>query len=132
MPKEGILPCRRCGKGRPASGGGKLDDKGSVIACGVCDGREFYRQKDFNTKLGLWITVLIIVASLALYLFHRPLAAFLVLVAGALLDLALYFGLGDIQICYKCRAIYRGFPIPAAVEGFDLKIHDKYVFDKKK
>jgi len=55
-----------------------------------------------------------------------------ILIVGAVLDLILYFALGDIVICYQCRGIYRGMPIAAKVEGFDLKIHDKYEFKPKK
>jgi len=131
LPKKGRIPCRRCGKGRDATGGGKLDAQGGMEKCGLCGGVEFYRQKDFNTKLGLWITVLILGTALVLFLTDHVWAGFGVLVGGALLDLGLYFGLGDIVICYQCRGIYRGFPIPARVTGFDLKVHDKYVFKKK-
>jgi hypothetical protein len=55
-----------------------------------------------------------------------------ILVVFAVLDLALYFGLGDIVLCYNCRAIYRGLPISEKIGGFDLKIHDQYAFKNKK
>lgn len=132
MPEAGPIPCKRCGKGREATGGGRFNPQGAVEKCGLCGCQEFYRQKDFNTKLGLWITGLILGAAILFLLRDSLKVGFGILVAGALLDLALYFGLGDIVICYKCRAIFRGFPISAQVEGFDLKIHDKYFFDKKK
>lgn len=131
LPARGVVPCVRCGKGREALGEGKLDAKGGVERCYFCGCDEFYRQKDFNTKLGLWITGLILGAGLVFLLKDRLVVGFGILVGGALLDLALYFGLGDIMICYQCRAIYRGFPIADKVEGFDLKVHDRYVFKKK-
>jgi len=126
MPKGGLIPCKRCGKGREAAGHGELDPQGAISRCGLCDGVEFYRQKDFNTKLGLWILALIVVLAL---IFNRWLIP--ILVGGAILDTLLYFLLGDIVICYKCRAIYRGMPISSRVEGFDLKTHDQYAFKKK-
>jgi|SRR6185295_12642701 len=126
MPKVGLISCKRCGKGRPASGNSRLDEKGAILQCGICDGKEFYRQKDFNTKLGLWILAVIVLAAL---IFNKWL--FPILVGGAILDGLLYFLLGDIVICYKCRAIYRGMPISPKLEGFDLKIHDQYEFKKK-
>jgi len=127
MPQAGLIPCKRCGKGREATGDGALDEKGAVVKCGLCGGNEFYRQKDFNTKLGLWLIVLMVASALIFnrYFMH-------ILIGFAVLDLALYFGLGDIVICYKCRAIYRGFPISDKIGGFDLKIHDQYEFNKKK
>jgi hypothetical protein len=127
MPKAGPIPCKRCGKGREATGNGELDAQGAVSKCGICGGTEFYRQKDFNTKLGLWLMVIMIVSALV---FNRWFIH--ILIGFAALDLALYFGLGDIIICYKCRAIYRGFPISPKIEGFDLKTHDRYEFNKKK
>ncbi|HEY5040345.1 MAG TPA: hypothetical protein VIJ93_14870 [bacterium] len=127
LPKPGLVSCKNCGKGRQATGQGELDSQGALAKCGFCDCAEFYRQKDFNTKLGLWILVLIVGAAL---IFNRWLMP--ILVVGALFDTLLYFALGDIVICYNCRAIYRGLPISPKVEGFDLKIHDQYEFHKKK
>ena len=132
QPKPGLVPCKRCGKGREAVGKGELDAQGAISRCGFCDCVEFYRQKDFNTKLGLWITAAILGSALVFFLKDWLKTGFGILVAGALLDLALYFGLSDFVICYNCRAIYRGLPINPKVEGFDLKIHDRYAFHKKK
>ncbi len=127
MPKPGLVPCTRCSKGREATGNGAFDEKGALIQCGLCGCTEFYRQKDFNTKLGMWIVVLIVVTALV---FNQWL--FQILVGGAIIDGILYFALGDITICYNCRGIYRGLPISPKVEGFDLKIHDQYEFKHKK
>lgn len=127
MPKAGLIPCTRCSKGRESLGNGELDGKKALIRCGICGCRDLYRQKDFNTKLGMWIVALIVALAL---IFNQYL--FQILVAGAIVDGILYFALGDIVICYQCRAIYRGMPIADHVEGFDLKIHDKYEFKPKK
>ena len=127
MPKAGLIPCTRCSKGREASGDGELDAQGALARCGICGCADLYRQKDFNTKLGLWVVIFIVVLALVFnqYLFQ-------ILVGGAIVDLILYFALGDIVICYQCRAIYRGLPIAHKIEGFDLKVHDKYEFKIKK
>ncbi len=125
-PKPGPIPCKRCGKGREAEGKGEVDAQGAIQKCGICGCAEFFRQKDFNTKLGLWLIVLMVVLALA---FNKWFIQ--ILIAFAVLDTALYFGLGDIVLCYNCRAIYRGLPISPKVEGFDLKIHDRYTFKKK-
>jgi hypothetical protein len=126
LPKAGLIPCTRCDKGREATGDGKLDEKGCVAKCFICGCEEFYQQKDFNTKLGLWLIVLMVALAL---IFNRWFMQ--ILIVFAVLDLALYFGLGNILLCYQCRSIYRGFPISDKVEGFDLKVHDRYVFKKK-
>ena len=133
LPRKGLVPCKRCGKGRQASGEGELDAQGALARCGICSCSEFYRQKDFNTKLGLWITAFILGLALIFLVVKDNLkVGFAILVAGALVDLFLYFGLDDILICYSCRGIYRGLPFNPEVEGFDLKIHDDYAFSKKK
>lgn len=131
LPKPSLIPCQRCGKGREAAGQGRLDAQGAIEICGLCGCERFYRQKDFNTKLGLWIAGLILTSAFVFLLMDHLKTGLIILVAGALVDLALYFFLGDIVICYKCRAIYRGMPINPKVEGFDLKIHDEYEFNKK-
>ncbi len=127
LPEPGLIACKHCGKGREAAGNGELDAQGAIARCGLCGCAEFYRQKDFNTKLGLWIVVLIV--GIALIFNHYLIQ---ILVAGAILDTVLYFALGDIVICYSCRGIYRGLPISGKVQGFDLKIHDQYEFKHKK
>lgn|SRR5579885_3410458 len=126
MPKPGFVPCKRCGKGREAEGKGELDAQGSIQKCGLCGCTEFYQQKDFNTKLGLWMVILMVALAL---IFNRWLIQ--ILVGFAALDLVLYFGLPNIVLCYSCRAIYRGLPISPRIEGFDLKIHDQYAFKGK-
>ena len=131
LPKPGLVPCKRCGKGREAVGKGELDGQGAISRCGFCDCVEFFRQKDFNTKLGLWIMGLIVLGAGFFFIKNQVMIAFGILVAGSLLDLGLYFGLGDIVLCYNCRAIYRGLPFNPKLEGFDLKIHDRYAFHKK-
>ena len=98
-----------------------------MTRCGICGCTDLYRQKDFNTKLGLWVVGIIVVLALVFNQYLIP-----ILVAGAILDLILYFSIGDIVLCYQCRAIYRGMPISAKIEGFDLKIFDRYEFKPKK
>jgi hypothetical protein len=126
LPKAGLIPCKRCGKGREAEGKGKLSQDGSIARCGLCGCEEFYRLKDFNTKLGLWTVVLIFALALIFEKWFFP-----ILIAGAVLDLALYFLLPDVVECYKCKAVYRGLPFSPDHKGFDLAIHDKYAFNKK-
>ena len=91
LPKPGLIACKHCGKGREATGNGELDAQGAIARCGLCGCEEFYRQKDFNTKLGLWVVVFIVAIAL---IFNQYLIQ--ILVAGAILDTVLYFALGDI------------------------------------
>jgi hypothetical protein len=131
-PPAGSVPCRRCGGGREAKGVGRSAPDGSVTACGFCGGSEFYRQKDFNRKLGLIILVLGFGSALCGAALLGDLWFFWILIGMAVLDLALYRLLPEVQVCYACQAIYRGIPIPSSVEAFDLALHDQYAFKDKK
>ncbi len=126
FPEKGLIHCHQCSKGRWATGTGGLNPDGSLYKCGICGGTEFYRRKDFNTKLGLWIIGLGF--GLAL-IFHTWFLK--ILIAMAILDFILYWLLPEIGVCYYCESIYRGVPLPSKVVGFDLKIHDEYKFKNK-
>ena len=49
-----------------------------------------------------------------------------VLLAATLLDAALYFVVGKVTVCYRCRAEFRDVPVNPEHEGFDLAIGEKY------
>jgi hypothetical protein len=86
--------------------------------CPICAGYEFYRQRDFNRRLGL---ALVILGALLAW----PTRGLSLLVV-AIVDLALYALLPRITICYRCEAIFRGLPAGAAGGDFDLATADKY------
>ena len=86
--------------------------------CPVCNGYEFYRQRDFNRRLG--VALVILGAILA-----WPTKGISLLVV-ALIDLGLYALLPRITICYRCEAIFRGLPAGAGGGDFDLATADKY------
>ena len=86
--------------------------------CPVCNGYEFYRQRDFNRRLGV---ALVILGALLAW----PTRGISLLVV-ALIDLGLYALLPRITICYRCEAIFRGLPAGAGGGDFDLAIADKY------
>jgi DNA-directed RNA polymerase subunit RPC12/RpoP len=86
--------------------------------CPVCGGHEFYRQRDFNRRLGLALVLL----GAALAWPTRGLSLLVVVIA----DLLLYALLPPITICYRCEAIFRGLPAGAGGGDFDLATADKY------
>ena len=91
---------------------------GRLVRCPVCGGREFYAQRDFNRRLGLG---LVVVGAILAW----PTKG-VSLLAVVLLDLALYFLLPRIVICYRCEAVFRGLPRNAAHPAFDLATEEKY------
>lgn len=88
-----------------------------ISHCAICGCRDLYIQKDFNRKLG--VSIVVIGAILA------PFTKLISLFVCALIDLILYRVLPMITVCYRCKAIYRGFP-NSAHEGFNLGINDRY------
>lgn len=111
------IVCGSCGKQYGAVGE-FLDETRQIQHCMICRCRDLYTQKDFNRKLGLGIVL--IGAILA------PFTKLISLLVCALIDLALYRLLPMITICYRCRAIYRGFPVNSRHGAFNLGIHDHY------
>jgi hypothetical protein len=91
-------------------------------ACLACGCRELYRHRDFNQKLGL----LLVALGAILWLF---LGSFWPMVAAAAIDLLLYFTLGDVAICYRCKAHHRGGGMEG-LKGFDLERFEHYRFEK--
>ncbi|HVR42547.1 MAG TPA: hypothetical protein VMS56_03795 [Thermoanaerobaculia bacterium] len=88
--------------------------------CGSCGERELYVQKDFNRTTGI-----VLVAIGAVFV---PWTWGLSLLAVTILDFALYSLLGDVTVCYACRAVHRGFPRNPAHGAFDLVTHDRHVY----
>lgn len=56
--------------------------------------------------------------------------------AFALIDYLIYKRIGDVAVCYRCRAEYRGFAIPAELEPFEhfqgMKYEPKKLHLKRK
>jgi len=110
------VSCENCKKsyGEVAS----FSSEEGISHCGICGCRDLYTQKDFNRKVGC--TIAAIGAVLA------PFTKLISLFVCALIDLILYRVLPMITVCYRCKAIYRGFPRNLAHEGFNLGINDRY------
>jgi hypothetical protein len=57
-----------------------------------------------------------------------PLLTYMVLLASALLDMALFYRVPDVTICYRCLGQYRGIGSNPAgrFKMFDLAIGERY------
>ncbi len=51
MPRPGLLLCKRCGKGREASGDGELDARGAVQNAAFADARSFIAKRTSTPSL---------------------------------------------------------------------------------
>jgi hypothetical protein len=95
-------------------------------ACVVCENRELYRKKDFPHGLGLALLALACLASAVTYALYHQWLTWAILIGTALFDSVLYLCVGDVVVCYRCGAQYRGLPGAAAVPPFDLGIAERY------
>jgi hypothetical protein len=94
--------------------------------CLVCGCRELYVRKDFSQRLGLTIVVTAMVLSSIAWGFHWRYATYGILFVAALIDVALYFSVGNLLQCYRCRAEYRGLAGLDEREPFNLETHEKF------
>lgn len=101
--------------------------EGSIVrACALCGTTDLYVQKDFPHRLGLTIVFAGIVLSSLAWANYWYLAAIGVLMATAVLDLLLYYIVGDVLVCYRCLAQYRGTERTTQHQAFDLAIGERY------
>ena len=94
--------------------------------CLVCPSQELFVRKDFPQRWGVAIVVAGFGASCITWYFHLVLATFGILFGTALLDVILYFVMGDVLECYRCHAQYRQIAQLETHQAFDLEIHERY------
>lgn len=119
--------CRHCGSARELRDGA-FDEGEELAGCPCCGSADLYVRKDFPQGLGLLIVVAGCVVSTVFWYYERPTAALLILLAWALVDMALYFRVPDVTICYRCESQLRG---PGSnpdgrLRTFDLAIGERY------
>ena len=108
--------CPGCGRAFPTPPGGTPLESRLLSSCFRCGQDRLYVQKDFNKRAGLWVFV----AAAALSVPTWGLS----LLAATLIDLVLYYALGDATLCYGCGAVHRGFSRNAAHGAFDIHIQE--------
>lgn len=98
---------------------GTMPDLQKVFeSCPLCQGSQFWIQKDFNQLLGCSIILAGIVLVPWTYGLSLPVVAFI--------DWLLYRRVPTFVVCYKCASEFRGFPIPARFKPFLHHIGLKY------
>lgn len=88
--------------------------------CIVCDRKDFYKQKDFNRKIG--VVLFVIAAILSIWTYGIS------LIVLYLIDLWLFSKLGNIVICYKCQTIYRNVANLSEIHPYDHEMNDRIVY----
>jgi len=117
------IACSHCRQSWPATGAVQND---KLLRCLVCPSTELFIRKDFSQSLCIAIMVAGIVLSSIFWAYHKPYWTYAVLFATALLDVVLYFAVGNVLECYRCQAQYRGIPGIENHAGFNLETHEKH------
>jgi hypothetical protein len=117
------IACGRCGSQIELAFSEAVKADSEVDRCPVCRGGEFYLRKDFNPKAGVVVVIVGAIISGAFYWFGMDLVAYGVLACAALVDLIVYQRLGDVTVCYRCHAEFRGTYRRIAA-AFDLHTAD--------
>ena len=118
------IVCGGCDRAIALAVSDKVRDDVEVDTCPVCEGQELYIRKDFDPKLGLAVIITGALISAGFYWYGMDLVAYAVLGAAALLDLIVYGRLGDLSVCYRCHAEFRGTYTRTA-PFFDLHTADE-------
>lgn len=118
--------CAGCGHARELRAGAIAD--GGLRACPWCATEDLYVQKDFPHGLGLAIVAAGFVVSTVFWYFYMSILALGALLATAALDLALYYLVPDVTICYRCLCQYRGEGANPGgrLAPFDLAVGERY------
>jgi hypothetical protein len=93
---------------------------GILNQCPVCSRQDFYKQVDFNRKIG--VLLFIIAAILSIWTYG------LSLVALWLLDTFLFKKLNLVAICYKCQTNFRKINNFEEIRDFDHEMNDRIVY----
>lgn len=128
--------CHSCKSEKPLKFSEEIRSSGKLDRCPLCDGNEFYAQKDFNRRIGMTLIVLGASAMFIMIAMDYPSYwAYLPLGLAALVDRILYYFLPNVQVCYACDTVFKNFgetPTPEEQE-FNLATHDAYKYwDKGK
>jgi uncharacterized protein YbaR (Trm112 family) len=102
----------------------------ALPTCVVCGCHEFYKRKDFPQWLGMTILLSACVLSTVTYYAYEKWWTWSFLIGSAILDGALYLMVGDVLVCYRCQAHYRGFTTTDAHQPFEITIGERYRQEK--
>jgi hypothetical protein len=99
---------------------------GRLHACAVCGNPEMYKKKDFPHALGLLILAGACLASLVPYSFYMIWLVWAILLGSLAFDFLLYRLVGDVVVCYRCQAHYRGLSSYERYPAYELGIAERY------
>lgn len=103
--------------------------KGIVKDCPKCGRKDFFKQKDFNRKIGVGLFVIGAVSVPVFILmdvgFPWIYSVFFLMV---LLDILLYFVISLVVVCYKCQTCFRKVSNIEEIHSFNHEMNDRIVY----
>ena len=126
IPFEGGAPvaCPQCDWNQRTSA--EISSDGALDECLVCGCKELFIRKNFSQRLGIAVVVIAAASSAIAWAYYMWYTAYGILFAAALLDLYLYFTVGNLLQCYRCNAEYRGLPHLDDHQAFSLETHERF------
>lgn len=122
--EQTVLVCPTCSWQRQLTSEFIEDDKPKrCLACGTED---LWRQKDFPQGLGLVFVVTAAIVSTYFWANVEPLWAIGVLMLMGALDLAVFWLMPDVLVCYRCKARHRRSQIDDEHPRFNLELAERY------
>jgi hypothetical protein len=97
----------------------------ALAGCPLCGNPELYKKKDFPHWLGMSLLVAACVLSVVTYGLYEKWLTWAILIGTAVFDGVLYLCVGDVVVCYRCNAHYRGKP-SAPHAPFEITIGERY------
>jgi hypothetical protein len=118
--------CPRCRREYTLRDTATLVRDRTLRKCALCGGEEMFIRKNFPQITGLLI---VLVAGLISFLYLRTNAALAygVLAAAMLADVIIYYLIGVVTVCYRCRTEYWGASRSKNHDWFDLAASEKYL-----
>jgi hypothetical protein len=98
----------------------------TLPACVVCGNHELYKKKDFPHWLGMTILVSALILSTVTYYWYEKWWSWSFLIGSAIVDGVMYLMVGDVLVCYRCEAHYRGFQTTDTHQPFEISIGERY------
>lgn len=117
------LVCLRCSAAVETPEGAVVGER--VVRCLACPSHDLFVRKDFPQRLGVALVAIGVVGSSIAWFYARIYWTYAILFATALADVALYSMVGNVLMCYRCGAHYRGAAGEDAHGPFRLETHEK-------
>lgn len=118
------LVCTQCGLRLQIPATSWEDNQ--LAACLACPSTDLFVRKDFPQRLGVAIVVLGFAVSCWTWSQYQIILTFAVLLGTALIDMLLFFLVGNVLCCYRCGATYRGAHGEPRHGKFSLETHEKH------